>query len=97
MSTPCGAVMVRSRRAVAGDRIIEPMLDLARCSNLNRIIVAGANSAALMFEVHRRGYVRVATTANCGLPAGQYDVGWSIGANARSRRSTRPSIGFWIF
>src|SRR5262245_1003621 len=74
MSTPCGAVMVRSRRAVAGDRIIEPMLDLARCSNLNRIIVAGANSAALMFEVHRRGYVRVATTANCGLPAGQYDV-----------------------
>jgi hypothetical protein len=27
-----------------------------------------------MFELHRRGYVRVATTANCGLPAGQYDV-----------------------
>ena len=74
MSTPNGAVMVQSRRAVAGDRIIEPMLDLARCSNLNRIIVAGANSAALMFELHRRGYVRVATTANCGLPAGQYDV-----------------------
>jgi hypothetical protein len=66
--------MAQSRRAVAGDRIIEPMLDLARCSNLNRIIVAGANSAALMFELHRRGYVRVATTANCGLPAGQYDV-----------------------
>jgi hypothetical protein len=74
MSTPNSAVMAQSRRAVAGDRIIEPMLDLARCSNLNRIIVAGANSAALMFELHRRGYVRVATTANCGLPAGQYDV-----------------------
>jgi hypothetical protein len=74
MSTPNGAIMAQSRRAVAGDRIIEPMLDLARCSNLNRIIVAGANSAALMFELHRRGYVRVATTANCGLPAGQYDV-----------------------
>jgi hypothetical protein len=27
-----------------------------------------------MFELHRRGHVRVATTANCGLPAGQYDV-----------------------
>ena len=66
--------MIQSRLAVAGDRIIEPMLDLARCSNLNRIIVAGAKSAALMFELHRRGYVRVATTANCGLPAGQYDV-----------------------
>jgi hypothetical protein len=66
--------MAQSRRALAGDRIIEQMLDLARCSNLNRIIVAGANSAVLMFELHRRGYVRVATTANCGLPAGQYDV-----------------------
>jgi len=66
--------MIQSRLAVAGDRIIEPMLDLARCSNLNRIIVAGAKSAVLMFELHRRGYVRVATTANCGLPAGQYDV-----------------------
>ena len=66
--------MIQSRLAVAGDRIIEPMLDLARCSNLNRIIVAGAKSAALMFELHRRGYVRVATTANCGLPTGQYDV-----------------------
>ena len=27
-----------------------------------------------MFELHRRGYNRVATTANCGLPRGQYDV-----------------------
>ncbi len=66
--------MIQPRLAVAGDRIIEPMLDLARCSNLNRIIVTGAKSAVLMFELHRRGYVRVATTANCGLPAGQYDV-----------------------
>lgn len=55
-------------------RIIEPMIELARCSKLDRIIVAGANSAALMFELHRHGYVRVATTTNCGLPAGQYDV-----------------------
>ena len=27
-----------------------------------------------MFELHRRGYNRVATTATCGLPRGQYDV-----------------------
>jgi hypothetical protein len=27
-----------------------------------------------MFELHRRGYNRVATTATCGLPHGQYDV-----------------------
>ena len=27
-----------------------------------------------MLELHRRGYVRAAATANCGHPAGQYDV-----------------------
>jgi hypothetical protein len=27
-----------------------------------------------MFELHRRGYNRVSTTATCGLPRGQYDV-----------------------
>jgi len=27
-----------------------------------------------MVELHRRGYVRAAATANCGHPAGQYDV-----------------------
>lgn len=66
--------MGQSRLTPAGERIIEPMIELARCSKLDRIIVAGPTSAALMFELHRRGYVRVATTANCGLPAGQYDV-----------------------
>src|SRR5262245_61296363 len=69
-----GAVMIQSRLTAAGERILEPMIDLACCSKLNRIIVAGTKSAALMFELHRRGYARVATTANCGLPAGQYDV-----------------------
>src|SRR5215471_12872554 len=68
------AIMIQSRLTAAGEGIVEPMIELARCSKLNRIIVAGAKSAALMFELHRRGYVRVATTTNCGLPAGQYDV-----------------------
>ena len=27
-----------------------------------------------MFELHRRGFHHVATTATCGLPHGQYDV-----------------------
>jgi len=66
--------MIQSRLTAAGEGIVEPMIELARCSKLNRIIVAGAKSAALMFELHRRGYVRVATTANSGLPAGQYEV-----------------------
>ena len=27
-----------------------------------------------MFELHRRGYVHASASANCGHPAGQYDV-----------------------
>jgi hypothetical protein len=66
--------MIQAPVVPAGGRIVEPMLALARCSKLQRIIVAGSKSAELMFELHRRGHIRVATTANCGLPAGQYDV-----------------------
>jgi hypothetical protein len=55
------------------DRILEPMIALARCTNLHRIIVAGAKSVELMFDLQRRGYARAAGT-DCGRPAGQYDV-----------------------
>jgi hypothetical protein len=58
----------------AGDRIIEPMIALAGCSTQHRILVAGAKAVELMLELHRRGYVRAAATANCGNPSGQYDV-----------------------
>src|SRR5262245_1641050 len=66
--------MIQPRPIPARERIVEPMLALARCSKLQRIIVAGSKSAELMFELHRRGHTRVTTTSNCGLPAGQYDV-----------------------
>src|SRR5262245_1985226 len=69
------AAMLQSHLTSAGGRaIVEPMIALARCSKRQRILVAGAKSAELMFELNRRGHARVATTANCGLPAGQYDV-----------------------
>jgi hypothetical protein len=58
----------------SGERIIETMIELARCSKLHRIVVAGSKSPHQMFQLHRRGYNRVATTASCGLPRGQYDV-----------------------
>ena len=58
----------------ANERIIEPMIALGRCSKQHRIIVAGSKSVELMFELHRRGYNRTASTANSGLPAGQYDI-----------------------
>ncbi len=66
--------MIQSRLTSAGERIIAPMIALARCSQLQRIIVTGAKSAELMFELHRHGYVRVAATPNYGAAVGQYDV-----------------------
>ena len=56
------------------ERIVDSMIELARCSRLHRIIVAGSKAPDLMFALHRRGYVRVATTATCALPHGQYGV-----------------------
>ena len=66
--------MTPSHATPAGDRIIEPMIALAGCSKQHRIVVAGAKGVELMLELQRRGYVRAAATANCGHPAGQYDV-----------------------
>jgi hypothetical protein len=36
--------------------------------------VSNGQSQTQTLELHRRGYVRAAATANCGHPAGQYDV-----------------------
>lgn len=66
--------MTTSHATPAGDRIVEPMIALARCSKQHRIVVAGSRGLELMLELQRRGYVRTAATANCGQPAGQYDV-----------------------
>jgi hypothetical protein len=56
------------------DRVVEPMIALARCTAWHRIVVAGTKSVELVFELQRRGFVRAAATANCGRPARQYDV-----------------------
>lgn len=66
--------MTFSRVRPAGDRIIEPMIALAGCSKQHRIVVAGSKGVELMLELHRRGFANAAATANCGHPAGQYDV-----------------------
>jgi len=62
------------RITAAGERLIEPIIVLAHCSKLARIIVTGANSAEAVIDLHRLGYARATTTSKCGLPAGQYDV-----------------------
>jgi acetolactate synthase regulatory subunit len=66
--------MVHSDLIPADAGIIQPMIELARSSKPQRIIIAGSKGGELRSELHRRGFVRVATTASCGLPAGQYDV-----------------------
>ena len=66
--------MIQSSLARSDDPIIGPMIGLARCSKHHRIVVAGTKRSELMFDLHRRGYGRVATTTTCGLPDGQYDV-----------------------
>ncbi len=66
--------MTFSHSTPAGDRIIDPMIALAGCAKQHRIVVAGSKALELMLELHRRGYVRAAATANCGQPAGQYEV-----------------------
>jgi hypothetical protein len=66
--------MTPTRATPAGDRIIEPMIALAHCSKQDRIVVASSRGIELMFELQRLGYARAAATANCGHPAGQYDV-----------------------
>ena len=66
--------MNQSKPAPSSEQIIATMIELGRCSKNHRIIVAGSESPHRMFELHRRGYNRVATTATCGLPCGHYDI-----------------------
>ena len=68
--------MNQSARAASGEKIIETMIELARCSKLHRIIVAGSKSLSHMFELHDRGYNRVVTAACYSLRRGRYDVGF---------------------
>jgi|SRR5665213_204642 len=60
----------------SGEKIIQTMIELARCSKLHRIIVAGSKSLHHMFELHSRGYNRVVTGMTYGLQRGRYDVGF---------------------
>jgi hypothetical protein len=66
--------MNKSNRGNTTGLEIQTMIELARCSELDRIILAGSRSPHRMFELHRRGFIRVATAASCGLPQGQYGV-----------------------
>ena len=66
--------MSKPQPVTSSVRTVETMIELARCSKHHRVIVAGSNAPQRMFELHRCGFNRVATTTTCGLPRGQYDV-----------------------
>jgi hypothetical protein len=67
--------MNQSASAASGEKIIETMIELAQCSKLHRIIVAGSKSLGHMFELRSRGYNRVVTAMCYNLRRGGYDVG----------------------
>jgi len=66
--------MLLTSSSRTSDRIIEPMIALAGCSKQDQILIAGSRAIELMLDLHHRGYVHAAATANCGRPAAQYDV-----------------------
>jgi hypothetical protein len=71
-----GQMTMSDKPTFPSERIIETMIGLARCSRSHRILVSGSDGANRMFDLNRRGFNRVATTATCGLPRGQYDIAW---------------------
>jgi hypothetical protein len=94
----CGLVTIVNNPHRTRDccRILEPMIALAHCSKLQRIIVAGEKSIELMFELERLGY-RVASTANCGRPTEQYDVALVDWRKRTFRALEKRSTGLSIF
>jgi hypothetical protein len=64
-----------SHQLPSDERIVETMLQLARASKSDRMIVAGPISSEIFIELHRRGYPRATTTKLSRIPCGQYDVG----------------------
>src|SRR5215831_8627554 len=64
------SVMSPIRITAAGERLVEPIIALAHCSKLARIIVTGANSAEATIDLHRLGYARATTTSTAASRPG---------------------------
>jgi hypothetical protein len=71
-----GQTTMSDKSGFPSERAIATMIELARCSRSHRILVSRADGTNRMFDLNRRGFNRVATTASCGLPRGQYDIAW---------------------
>src|SRR5271169_4510068 len=58
----------------SAERIVDGLIQLTRATKLHRMLVTGPNCVEALLELHRRGYLRVTTTALCDVPCGQFDV-----------------------
>lgn len=72
--------MPNTRSPVFCEQVIDTMIELTRLSKDHRVIVAGSDILDIYLGLHRRGFMRAATTATCRVPSGQHDValvaGW---------------------
>ena len=64
------------------EQVVDTMIELTRLSYLHRAIVAGCDSLDLCLMLHRRGFIRAATTTTCRIPKGQHAVGLIRGQNS---------------
>lgn len=87
-------VMTQSHLDSANERVLEPMIALARCSHHDRIVVVGAKAIELMAVLQRRGYLRTAAAANCGRAAKQYNVAF-VDWRQRPLRTLGTTLG-WL-
>jgi hypothetical protein len=74
--------MVQPHSVSNREQVIDTMIELTRLSNLHRAIIAGSDSMELYLALRRRGFIRVATTATCGIPRAQHAVGLITGQNS---------------
>jgi hypothetical protein len=56
------------------ERIVDAMVQLARATKTQRIIIAGTNDDKIFLELHRRGYARIMAAKASRAPCGQHDA-----------------------
>ncbi|HUI96787.1 MAG TPA: hypothetical protein VLX44_13600 [Xanthobacteraceae bacterium] len=60
--------------ATTYERIVDTMIELAHAAATHRIVVAGPQSAQVLGDLHRRGYVRSTTVRAARVSRGQHEV-----------------------
>jgi hypothetical protein len=56
------------------ERILDTMIQLARATRSQRVLVAGSSCFDVYLTLLQRGFCRTATPATCRFPCGQHDV-----------------------